>query len=61
MFAGLVKIVSHWSCRTSVILKYFCPLCAFVNSIHFGLFFSDKLNTIFTLYGWPDLRPEQIV
>ena len=26
VFAGRVKIVSHTSCRTSTILKYFCPL-----------------------------------
>ena len=26
MFAGQVKIVSHSSCRTSTVLKYFCPL-----------------------------------
>ena len=26
MYAGRVKIVSHSSCRTSAILKYFCPL-----------------------------------
>ena len=26
MFAGQVNIVSHSSCRTSAILKYFCPL-----------------------------------
>ena len=26
MFAGRVKIVNHSSCRTSKILKYFCPL-----------------------------------
>ena len=26
VFAGQVKIVSHSSCRTSAILKYFCPL-----------------------------------
>ena len=26
VFAGHVKIVSHSSCRTSAILKYFCPL-----------------------------------
>ena len=26
VFAGQVKIVSHWSCRTSAIFKYFCPL-----------------------------------
>ena len=26
MFAGRVRIVSHLSCRTSAILKYFCPL-----------------------------------
>ena len=26
VFVGWVKIVSHLSCRTSTILKYFCPL-----------------------------------
>ena len=26
VFAGRVKIVSHMSCRTSAILKFFCPL-----------------------------------
>ena len=26
VFAGRVKIVSHLSCKTSGILKYFCPL-----------------------------------
>ena len=26
VFAGRVRIVSHSSCRTSAILKYFCPL-----------------------------------
>ena len=26
VFAGRVKIVSQLSCRTSAILKYFCPL-----------------------------------
>ena len=26
VFAGRVKIVSHSSCRTSAIFKYFCPL-----------------------------------
>ena len=26
VFAGQVKIVCHSSCRTSAILKYFCPL-----------------------------------
>ena len=25
-FAGRVKVVSHSSCRTSAIFKYFCPL-----------------------------------
>ena len=26
MFVGQVNIVCHSSCRTSAILKYFCPL-----------------------------------
>ena len=29
MFAGLVKIVSQSSCRTSAILKYICSLVQF--------------------------------
>ena len=32
VFAGQVKIVSHSSCRTSAILKYFCPLQFMRNS-----------------------------
>ena len=32
VFAGRVKIVSHLSCRTSAILKYFCPLLIFASS-----------------------------
>ena len=28
VFAGLVKVVSHSSCRTSAILKYFVPCTA---------------------------------
>ena len=26
VFAGRMKIVNHWSCRTGAILQYFCPL-----------------------------------
>ena len=29
VFAGRVKIVSHSSCRTSAILKYFCPMAVY--------------------------------
>ena len=29
VFAGRVKIVSHSSCRTSAIFKYFCPLYSY--------------------------------
>ena len=31
VFAGLVKLVSDSSCRTSAILKYFCPLTRGLN------------------------------
>ena len=34
LFAGQVKIVSHSSCRTSAILKYFCPLVNGSNSVN---------------------------
>ena len=33
VFAGRVKIVSHWSCRTSAILNYFCPLTYIANNM----------------------------
>ena len=33
VFAGRVKIVSHWSCRTSAILKYVAlQICPFISS-----------------------------
>ena len=32
VFAALVKIVSDSSCRTSAILKYFCPLILITHS-----------------------------
>ena len=34
MFEGRVKIVSHSSCRTSALLKYFCPLSHKQNYVH---------------------------
>ena len=34
VFVGRVKAVSHSSCRTSAILKYFCPLpCKVIGQI----------------------------
>ena len=33
VFAGRVKTVSHLSCRTSAILKYFCPYVYFVRQL----------------------------
>ena len=41
VFAGWVKIVSHLSCRTSAILKYFCRL---------------ELTTVFTLNTWVKVK-----
>ena len=32
-FAGRVKVVSHSSCRTSAIFKYFCPLYIVYNDM----------------------------
>ena len=45
VFAGPLKIVSHPPCRTSAILKYFCPLimacisdsCAFNITVSFKI------------------------
>ena len=34
VFAGQVKIVSHLSCRTSAIFRYFCPLAAILYKNH---------------------------
>ena len=43
VFAGRVKIASHFSCRTSAILKYFCPLYVqkFAYIINLLYFFFD--------------------
>ena len=38
VFAGRVKVVSHLSCRTSAIFKYFCPSDKEHNSL--GIFFA---------------------
>ena len=49
VFAGRVKIVSHSSCRTSAILKYFCPLHDYllINTVVFrGIF----LPTIYDFF-----------
>ena len=35
VFAGQVKIISHLSCRTSAILKYFCSLWVLVSMMDF--------------------------
>ena len=60
VFAGQVKIVSHSSCRTSAILKYFCPL------IHLSLlstgstqedpFHPDITEKLLTLKEWYQTR-----
>ena len=47
VFAGWVEIVSHSSCRTSAILKYFCPLVDLIPLIayiqmHFRLLIPSK-------------------
>ena len=42
VFAGRVKILSHLSCRTSTILKYFCPLILYTLYID-SLFLQDAL------------------
>ena len=45
VFAGGVKIVSHLSCRTSAILKYFCSLAAYIQ-VHFRLEFFMEANNM---------------
>ena len=42
MFAGRVKIVSHLSCSTSAIFKYFCPLGNPANSVDLDQLVSEK-------------------
>ena len=34
MFAGRMKVVSHSSCRTSAIFKYFCPLNVNISEVN---------------------------
>ena len=46
VFAGWVKIVSHSSCRTSVILKYFCPLYSYLLSVSWKSTFTKTMPTL---------------
>ena len=46
VFAGQVKIVSHLSCRTSAIFKYFCPLNSILYSTY--LFVGRLQIVVFT-------------
>ena len=51
VFAVRVNIVSHWSCRTSSILKYFCPLVTstkitYTVSIRLNNLLADELHVI---------------
>ena len=46
-FAGRVKIVSHLSCRTNAIFKYFCPLTSVLSVMFVNVYlkichFSEK-------------------
>ena len=47
VFAGQVKIVSHSSCRTSTILKYFCPLL----DLFFANWLDLNLNAFFFYFS----------
>ena len=50
VFAEQVKIVSHLSCRTSAILKYFCPL---PNAIHYIIWnLTFYIHPLFVLFGF---------
>ena len=53
VFAGQVKIVSHSSCRTSAILKYFCPLSAIIilNMVYYMNSQSNKFYYFFCRRG----------
>ena len=57
MFAGRVKIVSHLACRTSVIMKYYCPLQlaklegAKTYRRHCGVSLSKTLNSLLSIVG----------
>ena len=46
-FAGRVEVVSHSSCRTSAIFKYFCPLA--------GLYFSEAIVKDRPEIDWDDI------
>ena len=43
VFAGQVKVVSHSSCKTSAIFKYFCPLSMMRVYTH-NMFWLSKVN-----------------
>ena len=56
VFAGQVKIVSHSSCRTSAILKYFCPLGYFGKHEdpdempHYAMWHFISVHTVFKVH-----------
>ena len=49
VFAGRLKIVSHLSCRTSAMFKYFCPLNTILILISFKRYFSHPEKSILNL------------
>ena len=66
VFAGQVKIVSHSSCRTSTILKYFCPLQSLLCYVSYSLQ-GDQTRQVrhFHFTAWPDFgvpkKPQSLV
>ena len=52
VFAGRVKIASHSSCRTSLILKYFCPLNSSKLCIYRVSYMSDRVLLILLNKLW---------
>ena len=52
VFARQVKIVSHSSCRTSTILKYFFPLLMPISTINRGSYINaDVLLNLLNSFG----------
>ena len=59
VFAGRVKVVSHLSCRTSTIFKFFCPLCGIYSSAHLTRFYQgSKHYEVMNLFLVPQIRPD---
>ena len=60
MFAGRVKIESHLPCRTSAILKYFCPLSSQSSNFIIHITSLCRWKTVWLQISWHHQKPADL-